>query len=75
MKKLNLSDPVDETVDLFMALTTLITISLAHQITNNVMARYCNNSTMNLHMYKPSTEEATVKQRSAMSGFDIIKPS
>jgi hypothetical protein len=40
MKKLNLSAPVDETVDLFIALIKLIMISLTHHITNKVMVRY-----------------------------------
>ena len=56
-KKLNLSAPVDETVDLFMALIKLMTISLTHHITNKVMVRYRKNSIANLQLDKPSGEE------------------
>ena len=72
MKKLNLSAPVDETVDLFIALTKLITISLTHHITNNVMVRYRKNPIVNLQFEKPSRQEVVVKERVPMSGFNII---
>lgn len=54
MKKLNLSAPVDETVDLFTALIKLMAISLTHHITNKVMVRYRKNSIVNLQLDKPS---------------------
>ena len=50
MRKLNLSAQVDETVDLFIALIKLITISLTHHITNKVMVRYPNISTVKLRL-------------------------
>ena len=40
MRKLNLSVLVDETLDLFIALTKLIIISLPHHITNKVIVIY-----------------------------------
>jgi hypothetical protein len=49
MRKLDLSVPVDETVDLFIALIKLIIISLPHHITNKVMDRYRKNPIVNLH--------------------------
>jgi hypothetical protein len=72
MKKLNLSAPVDETADLFIALIKLITISLTHHITNKVMVRYRKNSIVNLELDKPSGKEVAVKERLPMSDFNII---
>jgi hypothetical protein len=40
MKKLNLSAPLDESLDLFIALIKLITISLTHHNANKVIVRY-----------------------------------
>ena len=54
MRKLNLSAPVDKTVDLFIALIKLITISLTHQITNKVMVRYRKKSTVHLQLDEPT---------------------
>ena len=71
-KKLNLSAPVDETVDLFIALIKLITISLTHHITNKVIARYRKNSIVNLQLEKPSAKEVVVKKRLPMSDINII---
>lgn len=48
IRKLNLSAPLDETVDLFTALNKLMPISLTHQITNKVILRICKNSIVNL---------------------------
>jgi hypothetical protein len=72
IRKLNLSAPVDETVNLFIALIKLITISLTHHITNKVMLRYRKNSTVNLQLDKPSSKEGVVKKGLPMSGNNII---
>jgi hypothetical protein len=72
MKKLNLSAPVDETVDLLIALIKLIMISLTHHITNKVMDRYRKNSIVNLQLGKPSGKEVVVKEKLPMSDINII---
>jgi hypothetical protein len=71
IKKLNLSAPVDETVDLFIALMKLITISLTHHIRNKVMVRYRKNSIVNLQFEKPYRKEVVVKESLPMSDFNI----
>ena len=72
MKELNLSAPVDETVDLFIALIKLIMISLIHHITNEVMDRYRKNPIVNLQVDKQSSKEVVVKERLPMSEINII---
>jgi hypothetical protein len=72
MKKLNLSVPVDETIDLFTALIKLITISLKHHITNKVIVRYCKNPIVNLQLDKPSDKKVVVKEKLPMSDINII---
>jgi len=72
MRKLNLSAPIDEPVDLFIALIKLITISLTHHITNKVMVRYRKNSTVNLQLEKPSSKEVVMKEPLPMCDINII---
>ena len=57
MKKLNLSAPVDEAVDLFIALIKLIRISLTHHIANKVIVRYRKKTIENLQLDKQPSKE------------------